>query len=46
MVPMWDLPSAKIESWRRLPPEQLDIWEIRRFTYEMAQLLKEKCLIL
>jgi len=44
MVPMWDPPSAQIEYWRSLPEEERDIWEIRRFAYEMAELVRKNCM--
>jgi len=45
MVAMWDAPSAKIQEWRALPEEQRNKQEIKQFAYDMAMLLKEKCLI-
>lgn len=45
MVPMWDAPSARIEEWRAMPEEQRNIHEISKFAYDMANLLKESCLI-
>lgn len=44
MVPMWDPPSVQIEYWRSLPEEERDIWEIRRFAYEMAELVRKNCM--
>ena len=44
MVPMWDPPSAKIECWRRLPEEKRDIYEIKRFAYDMAELVRKNCM--
>lgn len=46
MVPMWNPPSARIEDWRRMPEEQRDVYEIKRFAYEMAELVKKNCFIL
>lgn len=43
MVPMWDPPSARIECWRKLPEEERDVYKIKQFAYEMAQLLKKNC---
>lgn len=43
MVPMWNPPSARIECWRRLPEEQRDIYEIKQFAYEMAELVRKNC---
>lgn len=45
MVPMWDLPSARIAVWRKQPAEKRNIREIRAFCYEMMNLLKKSCLI-
>jgi len=45
MVPMWDPPSAKIACWRKLPEEQRDLYEIKRFAYNMAKLVEENCFI-
>ncbi len=44
MVPMWDPPSAKIECWRRLPEEKRDVYEIKRFAYDMAELVRKNCM--
>lgn len=46
MVPMWDLPSARIESWRKQPIDERDNDIIRKFAYDMARLVRENCLIL
>lgn len=46
MVPMWNAPSARIEEWRAMPEEQRDKWEIKKFCYDMAMLLKENCMII
>lgn len=43
MVPKWDAPSARIEIWRNQPAEERDMHEIKKFAYEMAQILKKKC---
>ena len=45
MVPMWDLPSARIEEWRAMPESQRDIRAIKAFAYEMSELLRKNCLI-
>ncbi len=39
LVPMSDLPTTKIEEFRR--DENADLWEIRKFAYELANRLKE-----
>lgn len=44
LVPMCDLPTAKIEKFRK--DENADLWEIRKFAYGLAQRLKEVCQIL
>jgi hypothetical protein len=44
MVPMWDAPSAKIAIWRAQPEAERDANVIRRFAYDMAQLVRENCL--
>ncbi len=45
MVAMWDAPSARIQEWRAMPEEERNIWEIKKFAFDMAMLLKEKCMI-
>jgi len=44
LVPMSDLPTAKIEKFRKDP--NADLWEIRKFAMELALKLKEVCQIL
>ncbi len=46
LVPMYELPSARIACWRTMLEEERDIQVIRKFAYDMAVLLKEKCLII
>lgn len=46
MVPMWDPPSARIECWRRQPENERDVYAIKRFAYEMAQLVRKNCFLL
>ena len=43
MVPMHDMPSAKIIAWRKMDPKDRPDKEIRQFTYHLVQLLKENC---
>ncbi len=43
LVPMSDLPTAKIAAFRNDP--NADLWEIRKFAYELAYRLKEVCQI-
>ena len=43
LVPMSDLPTAKIAAFRNNP--NADLWEIRKFAYELANRLKEVCQI-
>lgn len=44
LVPMSDLPTAKIEKFRKDP--NADIVEIRKFAFELAEQLKKLCQIL
>lgn len=46
LVPMWDLPSAKIADWRAQPEEQRDLLAIRKFAYDMARLVQDTCMVL
>lgn len=46
LVPMYDLPSAKIACWRTMEEKERNPQEIKQFAYDMAKLLQEKCLIL
>ena len=46
MVPMWDLPSARIADWRAQPEEERDLLAIRKFAYELAKLVQDNCLVL
>ena len=41
---MSDLPSAHVQAFRE--DENADLWEIRKFAYELAQRLKEVAQIL
>ena len=43
LVPMSDLPTAKIAAFRKDP--NADLWEIRKLAYELANRLKEVCQI-
>jgi len=45
MVPMWEPPTAKIETWRAMPDEDKEKArdEIRTFTYDLALQLKNWC---
>jgi hypothetical protein len=45
MVPMWEPPSAKIETWRAMPQAERNAArkEIREFAYGLALTLKEWC---
>ena len=43
MVPMYDMPSAKIAAWRKQDPKDRNEKEIRKFAYDLVQLLKENC---
>ncbi len=44
MVPMWNPPSARLMDYRSQPEEERDVYEIKRFAYEMAKLVKENCM--
>lgn len=48
MVPMWEPPSAKIETWRAMPEEDREKArdEIRAFTYNLALVVKDWCELL
>ena len=46
MVPMVDLPTARILAWRRQPEAERDVEAIRGFSYDLAQLLKKYSQIL
>lgn len=46
LVPMYNLPSARIACWRTMKEEERNIQEIKQFAYDMAKLLQEKCLIM
>lgn len=43
MVPMHDMPSARIEAWRKQDPKDRDEKEIRKFAFNLVQILKENC---
>jgi hypothetical protein len=45
MVPMWEPPTAKIETWRKMSDEDKEKAreEIRKFAYDLALQLKEWC---
>lgn len=46
LVPMYDLPSARIACWRSMKEKDRNPQEIKQFAYDMVKLLQEKCLIL
>ncbi len=46
MVPMFEPPTAKIQTWRAMPEAERNADEIRNFAYELAVLLKKWCRIL
>jgi hypothetical protein len=46
MVPMYDSPLARIQTWRAQPPSERDELAIRKFAYELGLLLKKYCNIL
>jgi hypothetical protein len=43
MVPMWESPTAKIETWRKMSAEDKEKarGEIRKFAYDLGLQLKE-----
>jgi hypothetical protein len=45
MVPMWEPPTAKIETWRKMSDEDKEKarGEIRKFAYDLGLQLKEWC---
>lgn len=45
MVPMYELPTAKIRYWRNQKPNERDEQAIRQYAYELAQTLKKYCQI-
>lgn len=45
MVPMDDMPSARILAWKAQPDKERDIHAIRAYAYELAKILEEKCQI-
>ena len=46
MVPMFELPTAKIETWRKQKPEERDLYEIKKFAYDLVKKLKECAMIM
>jgi hypothetical protein len=45
-VPMYEPPTAKIQTWRKQKEEDRDLEAIRQFAYDLAQILKAYCKIL
>jgi hypothetical protein len=45
LVPMSDLPTAKIKTWREIPEKERDVEAIRTFAYELGLTLKKACKI-
>lgn len=45
MVPMCDPPTVKIRAWRKQKEEERDVQAIRNFTFELGEILKQKCQI-
>ncbi|MBP5537391.1 MAG: cellulase family glycosylhydrolase [Bacteroidales bacterium] len=43
MVPMWDVPTAHIKAWRKMPAAEVNAWEVRSFLYDLMTKLKEAC---
>lgn len=46
MVPMYELPTAKIQYWKNQKPNERDEIAIRQYAYELAKTLKEYCQII
>jgi hypothetical protein len=46
MVPMYEPPTAKIQTWRDMPEQDRDLEAIRAFAYELGLTLKKYCKIL
>lgn len=46
MVPMFEPPRAKIQTWRVMPEQERDAEAIRAFAYELGLTLKKYCKIL
>ena len=46
MVPMYEPPTARIQTWRAMPAEERNLEEIRTFAYELGLTLKKCCKIL
>lgn len=43
LVPMNDMPTKKIQSWRAMPESERDVEAIRSFAYELGLTLKKAC---
>ncbi|MBR4756349.1 MAG: hypothetical protein IK076_05345 [Bacteroidales bacterium] len=43
MVPMHEMPTAKIAAWRKMDPKDRNEKEIRQFAYNLVKLLKDNC---
>jgi hypothetical protein len=46
MVPMYEPPTAKIQTWRAMPEQERDLEAISEFAYELGLTLKRYCRIL
>ena len=46
MVPMFEPPTARIQTWRAMPAEERNLDEMRTFAYELGLTLKKYCKIL
>ena len=46
MVPMDNPLSVTIQEWRNIPESELDMWKMKKFAYQVAKTLKDKCFFL
>lgn len=45
MVPMYEPPFAKNQTWRAMPENERDLEAIRAFAYELGLIFKKYCKI-
>jgi len=45
LIPMYEPPTAKIQTWRAMPEQDRDAEAIRTFAYELGLILKKYCRI-
>lgn len=46
MVPMYEVPTAKIQYWKNQKPQERDEIAIRQYAFSLAKILKEYCQII